>query len=86
MAGETMSSCPWEPIDGFGGYAEFQRFCAWMRETVAEGKAKKVPVQSRYQEITSLTEEWYRHLESGTTWRLVWPDPPFTGLFERVAS
>lgn len=79
-----MKTCPWEAIDGFESYAEFERFCAWMREAIAEGKAEKVPVLERYQGIKSFTEEWYRHIESQTTWRLVWPDPPFTGLFERA--
>jgi hypothetical protein len=83
MAGK-MNDCPWEPIKGFRDYAEFQRFCAWMRDTVAEGKAEKIPVVSPYRGIKSLTEEWYRHIESQIIWRLIWPDPPFKGLFERV--
>jgi hypothetical protein len=79
-----MKTCTWKPIDGFTSHAEFMRFCAWINECVAEKSAEKVPVLDRYQGIQSFTEEWYRHIESGTTWRLVWPDPPFTGLFERV--
>jgi hypothetical protein len=79
-----MNPCPWEPIGGFTSYAEFKRFCAWMNENVAEKNAQKVPVLAYYQNIHSFTEEWYRHIESGTTWRLVWPDPPFAGLFEAV--
>ncbi len=79
-----MNTCPWQSIHGFASYAEFQQFCVWMREIIAEGKAKQIPVLSRYRGIESLTEEWYIHIESQTTWRLIWPDPPFRGLFEEL--
>jgi len=81
-----MIPCPWESIDGFTSHAEFTRFCSWLNEHVAEKSAEKVPVLARYQNIQSFTEEWYWHIESETTWRLVWPDPPFTGLFEKVGA
>ena len=83
MAGE-ITPCPWDAIDGFASHSEFQRFCDWIKNVVEDGKAKKVPVMKRYQGIESFTEEWYHHIESKTTWRLVHPDGPFRGLFERV--
>lgn len=85
MASE-MTTCSWEPIKGFTSHAEFMRFCAWMSENVADNSAKKIPVAVRYRNIETFTEEWYLHVESGTRWRLVWPDPPFRGLFEKIDS
>jgi hypothetical protein len=83
MASE-MNPCPWEAIDGFASHSEFQRFCDWINDLVAANKATKVSVLKRYQGIESFTEEWYQHVESRTTWRLVHPDGPFRGLFEKV--
>ena len=79
-----IRECPWEEINGFESSAEFERFQAWLKETVADGNAEEVPVLERYQEISSLVEEWYRHIDSHTLWRLLRPDPPFTGLFKRI--
>ncbi len=76
-----MTHCPWERIDDFASRAEFDRFVAWMSAQVDAGSATEVPVTMRYLESTTLIERWYRHSESGQTWRVVWPDPPFRGLF-----
>jgi hypothetical protein len=83
MAG-SMTSCPWEKIEGFSSHSEFVRFCDWMKDLIVEGGAKKIPVQRRYRDIESLSEEWFEHVASATRWRLVHPDGPFRGLFERV--
>ena len=31
-----------------------------------------------------LSEKWYRCIRCGTVWRLVEPDPPFRGLWQKV--
>jgi len=79
-----MSSCSWEKIDDFRSLGEFDTFVSWMRKQVAKGAAEEVAVTSPYLDATTFTEEWYRHIDSGQVWRLVWPDAPFTGLFERA--
>ena len=85
MASE-VNSCPWEPINGFKSIFEFERFVVWMQETIEKGRAERVKVEKRYQGITSFNEEWFKHIESGTVWRLISPDFPFTGLFEKVSD
>lgn len=81
-----MTPCPWEQIDGFASHSEFVGFCDWMKDALASGQSKKVPVRKRYQNIESFNEEWFEHVASGTIWRLVHPDGPFRGLFERIDS
>lgn len=83
MGGE-VNVCPWEAIDDFASLSEFNRFVSWIDEQVVIGQAVEVEVAAPYLDAPSFTEKWYRHPDSGETWRLVWPDGPFTGLFERV--
>lgn len=79
-----MKMCPWEKIDNFRSPSEFKRFTQWLDERIRDGEAKEVSVQSPYAGATSLQEKWVVHVESGDIWRLVWPDPPFVGVFEPV--
>jgi hypothetical protein len=80
----AMKQCPWDKIDAFRSFVEFQRFIEWMTHQVQEGEAEEVSVQLPYLGFRTLREQWFRHTKSGEVWRLVWPDPPFAGLFERV--
>jgi len=80
-----MKNCSWEMISDFQSLSEFNRFVDWINEQVSSGLAEEVPVLRPYSGL-SFREKWYRHLASGQTWRLVWPEWPFTGLFERVAK
>jgi hypothetical protein len=79
-----MSARPWEAIDGFRSPGEFQRFLAWMGDQVAAGAATEVPVTTSYAGVSTFEERWFRFTKTGETWRLVSPDPPFTGVFEPV--
>jgi hypothetical protein len=82
MGGEVST---WEAIDDFKSLSEFNRFVSWMNEQVATGEAVEVEVAAPYLDAPSFTEKWFTHARGGQTWRIVWPDGPFTGLFERVA-
>jgi hypothetical protein len=79
-----IASCPWEAIEDFRSLGEFERFEAWMLNQVAQDQAAELPVTHPYLDAPSFAEKWFEHLGSGEVWRLVWPDGPFTGLFERV--
>ena len=85
--------CPWEEVDGFSSLAEFRSFERWMTGQVSGGLARQVPTASPYRpetgsagEAVILAEVWYQHLQSREVWRLVWPEPPFGGLFIRVVE
>lgn len=71
----------WERIADFADRAEFDRCLEWLEGQVAAGVATMVPVTKRYVGATVLQERWYRHEISAKVWRLVWPDPPFRGVF-----
>lgn len=80
-----VKQCPWEPIDDFASLSEFSRFSAWINDQVQNGLAEEVSVTSPYMGATAFQEQWFRHVETAQVWRLVWPDGPFHGLFERVS-
>jgi len=79
-----MTSCAWEEISNFRSLIEFRRFVTWMEQQITAGLATEVPVGNPYSGAASLTEKWFRHIESGQIWRLIWPDGPFCGLFKQV--
>ncbi|MEK9953476.1 MAG: hypothetical protein VW687_15160, partial [Curvibacter sp.] len=74
----------WDPIDDFRSRDEFDRFHSWISLQVSNGSAQEVRVTKPYINATSFTEKWYMHGDSGAIWRLVWPDGPFTGVFEPI--
>ena len=76
----------WYEIDGFASPGEFDRFVAYLREQVASGVAEEVPLDPSYGPGEIFGGRWYRHKLTGQTWRLVPPDPPFTGIWERIPA
>lgn len=82
--------CPWEEVDAFFSLAEFRSFERWMLGQVSSGLARQVPVATPYRHVSQqgellVAEVWYLHLQSRETWRLVWPEPPFDGIFKKIA-
>ena len=77
--------CPWEQINDFRSLSEFKQFEKWMNEQIAADEAIEVPVINPYLgHYAGFDEKQYRHVASGKLWRLVWPESPFTGIFESV--
>jgi hypothetical protein len=81
--------CPWKEVDGFVSLAEFRSFERWMLGQVSGGLARQVPVVYPYRHGDGhagivVIEIWYLHLQSRETWRLVWPEPPFDGIFKKI--
>lgn len=81
-----MDGNEWEEIDGFRNWDEYERFRAWIEMQLREHIASEMPVISRYFGQTLIIERWFVHLASSQTWRLVAPDPPSPGLFQRVPA
>lgn len=73
-----------ETIDDFQSLSEFNHFVAWIHEQVRLGNVDKIPVLQPYLNASTFEEQWFREKSSGDIWRLVWPDSPFTGLFDRI--
>lgn len=83
---KVKSSCGWQAVDGFRSENEYRRLRARVLDQVREGIAEETPIVSRYAESDLLDEEWFRCTQCQVVWRLVGPDPPFTGLFEPVEN
>ena len=79
-----MKQCPWEKINDFRRYSEFDQFVEWINDQVTSNLAKELPVKNRYIGSTIFQEKWFLHISSGQVWRVVWPDFPFTGVFEPI--
>jgi hypothetical protein len=77
-----MSS--WYEIGGFESPGEYDRFRAYLQRQVEAGVAMEVAADPDYGPGQIYGGVWYRNLETGEIWRLVPPDFPFTGLWERV--
>jgi hypothetical protein len=83
MDSEVMSNAAWEEIHGFATPGEFERFKTWIATALEEAAIIEVPVLEQYGGSPLFDECWYREPD-GSTWRLVAPNPPFRGVFERV--
>jgi hypothetical protein len=79
-----MNETAWYPIDDFHTRDEFDRFVKWIEDQVSSGTAESQPVRTPYAGAATLREKWFRNIETEEVWRLVWPDPPFSGLFKPI--
>lgn len=82
--GGGMKSWDWEVIRGFNGWDEFDSFKAWIESQVVAETASETRVLTRYGGMEMGEERWYIRRSDGNVWRLVWPDPPFPGVFKPV--
>jgi hypothetical protein len=86
MGTDDMNGCNWEPIHGFQGPGEVQRFLEWLAPQLARADVEELPVAQHYAGTEVLRERWFRCVKDGTIWRLVEPDFPFRGVFEPVSK
>jgi hypothetical protein len=80
----TSADCGWDAVDGFASLAEFQQIHRAITEQIAAGSVKETEVRKPYSGLQTLDEHWYQCKATGNTWRLIAPDPPFPGIFEKV--
>jgi hypothetical protein len=71
--------CPWEKISKFVSPGELSRFLNWMQDQISEGIAVEMEAPAEQQLI--MGERWFKHVASGTTWRLVPADGPLVPGF-----
>lgn len=79
-----MTTSGWEEIHGFQSPGEYRRFVVYLEKVVGEGHVVEVPGDPNYGPGKLFGGQWFKDLESGEVWRLIPPDPPFLGLWERV--
>lgn len=73
----------WDEIHGFESLHEFERFVQWIASSKSDGTLVEVPVDTPYSGSPLFDERWFR-ARSGRLWRVVAPEPPFRGVFDRV--
>jgi hypothetical protein len=73
-----------EQIPGFASLREYQRFVVSIEEHIKAGSIQEIAAEKDYHRGEIYGGRWFEHLRSGEVWRLVEPDFPFKGLWERV--
>lgn len=74
----------WEEIHGFTTPGEYKTFCAYIDAQVASGIAQERDPDPDYQRTAIFGGRWFEDAETGEIWRLIPPDFPFRGLWERI--
>ena len=65
----------WERISNFGSLRERDRFVAWMRGQIANGLSEEVDPPPG--ESPRSGDRWFRHVRTGSIWRLVPDENPY---------
>ncbi|VBB09669.1 Hypothetical protein LUCI_4967 [Lucifera butyrica] len=82
MADKVECICSqFEEINGFYSIYEFERFQKYLEGIVRTGDMKEVPVQEYY---ATFQEKWFECDNCSQIWRLVYPDFPFKGLWNKM--
>ena len=67
---------------GFSNWQDYQSFESLLQN---DKGFNEVSVDSFYSDV-GLIEKWYECLKCRQKWRLVEPDPPFKGLWEKIKT
>jgi len=77
-------TCGWQVVDGFKSLADYESLRDSVREQVRLGQADERRVAKPYSGLKTIDERWYKCKATGEIWRMIAPDPPFPGIFEKV--
>lgn len=75
MACDATNMFSWEEISSFGSLRERDRFLTWMRDQIADGLAEEVHAPTGTP--SGAADLWFRHVPTGTLWRLVSAENPY---------
>lgn len=85
MSNANILPCSCGQLRDLGSFAGWNDFDAFVSSLKAMAVFSQVPVEAPYSNV-GLLESWYRCDQCQSIWRLVEPDPPFKGLWERVCN
>jgi hypothetical protein len=71
-------------IDGFNSPGAYRRFCTSIERQVASGDALERTADPNYGRGMISGGRWFEDRGTKQIWRLVPPDFPFRGLWEKV--
>jgi hypothetical protein len=74
----------WEEIHGFSTPEEYRRFCSYIEGQVALGAAREREFDPAYKKGELVGGRWFEEIETNEIWRLIPPDFPFRGVWERI--
>jgi len=78
------TDCGWVAVVAFSSFEDYERLRRSITGQVKGGEAEERRVRKPYSGLETLDEHWYRCRATGDIWRLVAPDPPFPGIFEKT--
>lgn len=73
-----------EEIHGFETPGEYDKFIVYLKTQIAKGNLERVASDDNYEKGLIYGGEWFRCLVCNEIWRIVPPDFPFRGLWEKV--
>ena len=79
-----MSDCSWTTVEAFRSLAAYRELLARLEADVKAGRAAQLPVEPGLGWGTAFKERWFKCGASTEVWRLVAPDPPFPGVFDKI--
>ena len=71
-----------EEIEQFRSWFHFEKFLNWIEKEKEYGSVQEIEVKETYD--CNIEEHWFLWKANNQVWRLVYPDPPFTGFWKRV--
>ena len=74
----------WEEIHGFSSPGEYNRFVKYIEKQVSEKISEEIDPDLNYGKGEIYGGRWFKDLDTGEIWRLIEPDIPFKGLWEKV--
>jgi hypothetical protein len=66
----------WEWIGNFGSLCERDRFVAWMGKQIKDGTAEEIDAAPTGEPFDA-GDRWFRHIPTGSLWRLVSDENPY---------
>ncbi|SEH79921.1 conserved hypothetical protein [Bathymodiolus azoricus thioautotrophic gill symbiont] len=76
----------WEEIDSFQSTSEYKKFVIYIEKKIERQYAIEIEACQNYNKNEIYGGRWFKDLETKETWRLVEPDFPFKGCWEKVES
>ena len=88
-----LDRCPWNEIYGwsnkkslckFKNIDDFNVFYAWIEEQVKLQQSKIIHLEEWPD--NTIKSKYYQHLDTGSFWKLTWPDYPLEPSFKKISE
>jgi len=76
----------WEEIKSFQSISEYKKFVNYIEKQIKEKYAVEIETCQNYKKGEIYGGRWFQDLETKEIWRLVEPDFPFRGCWEKIKT